>query len=144
MTPHHSVWLRCSCVTVTRCHVAYLARIYVYFRQMQLRIPASESAANEFPSPFKHPQDNSSVISPRSIPQGRAATWKNTYKGSISLPFCFSPTPFLSLTHTRSLFSSPLKRMPKDRSKKMNRSQPVSWQQRAEAHKHDVDQQENL
>lgn len=66
-------------------------------------------------------------------------------KGSISL--LFSPTPFslplsLSLTHTLSLFSSRLKRLPKDRSKKMNWSQWVSWQQCAVFHKHYLDQQE--
>lgn len=66
-------------------------------------------------------------------------------KGSISLPF--SPTPFSpspSLTHTLSLFSSRLKRLPKDRSKKMNRSQRVSWQQCAVFHKHYLDQQEKV
>lgn len=63
-------------------------------------------------------------------------------KGSISLPLSVSLSHpfFLSLTHTLSLFSSHLKRLPKDRSKKMNRSQRVSWQQRAVAHKHCLDQ----
>lgn len=70
---------------------------------------------------------------PRLLPQGRAAVQKCTYKGSISVSL---PPPF-SLSHPHiSLFSSHLKRLPKDRSQKMNRSQRVSWQRRAVAHKH--------
>lgn len=60
-------------------------------------------------------------------------------KGASLFPSLFlhqHPHFSLSLTHTLSLFSSHLKRLPKDRSKKMNRSQPVSWQQCAAAHKH--------
>lgn len=62
----------------------------------------------------------------------------------LSSPLCFSPTPFsLSHPHT-SPFSSHLKRLPKDRSKKMNRSQRVSWQQCALARKHYLVQQEKV
>lgn len=50
---------------------------------------------------------------------------------------------FLSVTHTHSPFSTPSKKMPKDRSKKMNRSQRLSWQQQTEATSY-LDQQENL
>lgn len=76
-------------------------------------------------------------------PQRGGPQHKNAHtKAAFSFPFSFSPT-FFSLTHTHSLFSSPSKKMPKDRSKKMNRSQQLSWQQRAEATR-SLDQQENL
>lgn len=67
--------------------------------------------------PFKHTEDIYSVACPCSLPQGRAVTM------GASLFFSLPPL-FLSVTHTLSRFSSCLKRLPKDRSKKLNRSQP--------------------
>lgn len=62
-------------------------------------------------------------------------------KAASLFPSLYLP-PFFSLTHTHSPFSSPSKKMPKDRSKKMNRSQRLSWQQHTEATSY-LDQQEN-
>lgn len=124
-------------------YTVYINMCYPHAHKSQ--IPAFECATNQHPCPFKHTQGISSVMSPRPLPQGRGMTQKCIYKGSISLPLSVSLPPFfLSLTHTLSPFSSHLKRLPKDRNKKMNRSQRVSWQQRAVAHKHYLDQQEKV
>lgn len=90
--------------------------------------------------PVNHKKDIFSALSLCPRPQRGGPQHKTAHTKAAS--FSFSPT-FFSLTHTHSLFSSPSKKMPKDRSKKMNRSQRLSWQQRAEA-TCSLDQQKKL
>ena len=153
------MWLHYSCVTML-CHIVRIQYINIYtvcificyLHAQDAVMNPSIGARYKWTSlaiqthTHTHTRDISSVMSPRSLPQGRATTQKCTYKREhLSLPLSVSLPPlFLSLTHTLSLFSSHLKRLPKDRSKKMNRSQRVSWQQRAAAHKHYLDRQEKV
>lgn len=72
----------------------YSVAIYLSIQQI---IPAMTSAASELP--LNHKQD--SPACPR--PQRGGPQHKTAYKGSISLPFWFSPT-FFSLSPTHVLY----------------------------------------
>lgn len=102
-------------------------------------IPVFEPAPNKLFSPLNRTHKTLPVLCVHvSYPRG-GPRQREHLSSFLSHPF-FSAS--LSLTHTLSLFSSRLKRLPKDRSKKMNWSQWVSWQQYAVFHKHYLDQQE--